>query len=70
MSFVNIDEEVLMAPLQRSRVSDTVTVTSDGRTIVDVRKLLGKRHIQDAIRKMRAKTVIVARKSNLRRSGV
>lgn len=36
--------------------SDTVTVTPDGRTIVDMAKLLAKKHIRDMIREMRAKT--------------
>jgi hypothetical protein len=40
-------------------VSDTVTVTSDGRTIVDITKLLAKKHMQDMIREMRAKTTNV-----------
>ncbi len=37
-------------------VSDTVTVTADGRTIVDITKLLAKKHIQEMIREMRGKT--------------
>ncbi len=43
-------------------ISDTVHVTADGRTVVDVRKLFGKKHMQEAIRAMRAKTRIVPRK--------
>jgi hypothetical protein len=40
-------------------VSDTVTVTSDGRTIVDIAKLLAKKHMREMIHEMRAKTRIV-----------
>ncbi len=43
-------------------VSDTINVTADGRTVVDVRKLFAKKHMQEAIRAMRAKTRIVQRK--------
>lgn len=42
-------------------LSDTVTVTADGRTIVDIPRLLRKKHIQDLMRRMEAKTVRVAR---------
>jgi hypothetical protein len=48
--------------MPKAAVSDTVHVTTDGRTIVDVRKLFGKKHMQDAIRAMRAKTRIVPRR--------
>ncbi len=46
-------------------VSDTVQVTADGRTVVDVRKLFAKKHMRDAIREMRAKTRTVARKRSI-----
>jgi hypothetical protein len=39
--------------------SDTVTVTPDGRTIVDIPRLLQKEHIKKAIEEMKAKTTIV-----------
>jgi hypothetical protein len=42
-------------PSQKS-VSDTVTVRPDGSIVVDIPKLLAKKHIQDMIRQMRAKT--------------
>ena len=41
-------------------VSDTVTVTADGRTIVDITKLLAKKHMRDMIHEMRAKTTTVS----------
>jgi hypothetical protein len=44
---------------RRRTVSDTVTVTADGRTVVDITKLFAKKHIQDMIREMRAKTIVV-----------
>lgn len=51
-------------------VSDTVHVTADGRTVVDVRKLLAKKHMQNAIREMRAKTRIVYRDASDSRRGM
>jgi hypothetical protein len=51
-----------MAPLKNMTVSDTVTVTSDGRTVVDVRKLFAKPNMQDTFRAIRAKTVRLRRK--------
>lgn len=45
-----------MAPLKNMAVSDTVTVTPDGRTVVDVRKLFSKPHMQNAFKLIRAKT--------------
>jgi hypothetical protein len=45
---------------ERKLVSDTVTVTADGRTIVDIKKLIAKKHIQEMIGQMRAKTKIVS----------
>jgi hypothetical protein len=47
----------------RRPVSDTVTVTADGRTVVNVSKLLAKEHVQEMIRQMRAKTTIVRPRS-------
>ena len=41
--------------------SDTVTVTADGRTVVDIPKLLAKEHIQKMMREMRSKTRIASR---------
>ncbi len=43
--------------------SDTVTVTADGRTVVDIGKLFSKPHIQEMIQKMRSKTKVVAARS-------
>jgi hypothetical protein len=54
-----LGEEEFMPKLA---VSDTVHVTADGRTVVDVRKLFNKQHMREAIRQMRAKTRIVPRK--------
>jgi hypothetical protein len=46
--------------------SDTITVTPDGRTIVDIPRLLQKEHIKKAIEEMKAKTTIVyTRRRNL-----
>ena len=44
-----------------STVSDTVTVTPDGKTVVDIHKLFAKKHIRDAMKQMRAKTKIIRR---------
>ena len=43
----------------KTAISDTVTFTADGRTVVDVGRLLGKQHMREAIRQMRSKTRIV-----------
>jgi hypothetical protein len=48
----------------RKTVSDTITVTADGRTVVDIPKLLAKEHIQKMIREMRSKTRIAFRPAN------
>jgi hypothetical protein len=40
-------------------VSDTVTVTVDGRAIIDVRKLFAKKHVKDKLRRLQDKVVIV-----------
>ncbi len=45
---------------ERKFVSDTVTVTADGRTIVDIKRLIAKKHIQEMIGQMRSKTKIVS----------
>jgi hypothetical protein len=42
--------------------SDTITVTTDGRTIVDTRRLMKKDHIRAAIQAMQSKTVVVYKK--------
>ena len=44
-------------------ISDTISVTPDGRTDVDMRKLLAKKHIQDMMREMRSKIRVVTRDS-------
>ncbi len=44
-------------------VSDTVTVTHDGRTVVDAKKLFAKPHVREMINKMRSKTRQVRRDS-------
>lgn len=44
---------------RQGTVSDTVTVTPDGRTVVDITRLFAKEHIRAMIREMRAKTMIV-----------
>ena len=44
-------------------ISDTVSVTPDGRTVVDVRRLFSKKHIQDMMREMRSKTRVVRSRS-------
>ena len=49
-----------MAPPQK--ISDTVSITSDGRAVVDVRKLLAKKHMQETIQAMRSKTTFVVRR--------
>ena len=36
--------------------SDTITVTPDGRIVVDARKLMEKDHIQATLRDIRSKT--------------
>jgi hypothetical protein len=46
---------------ERKMVSDTVTVTADGRTIVDMEKLMAKEHIRKMIREIRSKTRVVHR---------
>ena len=43
-------------------ISDTVTVTADGQTVVDLPKLLAKKHIQEMMRDIYAKTRIVPRR--------
>jgi len=48
----------------RKTVSDTITVTADGRTVVDIPKLLAKEHIQKMIREMRSKTRIASKPAN------
>jgi hypothetical protein len=40
-------------------VSDTVTITADGRTVVDIARLLAKEHIRQMITQMRSKTTVV-----------
>ena len=45
--------------MPKQKISDTVTVTPDGSLVVDIPKLLAKKHIQDMIREMRAKTRVV-----------
>lgn len=37
------------------RISDTASTTSDGRTVVDARKLFTKPHVQDTLRRIREK---------------
>lgn len=49
-----------MAPPQK--MSDTVSITPDGRAVVDVRKLLAKKHMQETMQAMRNKTTIVVRR--------
>lgn len=49
-----------MAPPEK--MSDTVSITSDGRAVVDVRKLLAKKHMQETIEAMRNKTTFVIRR--------
>lgn len=44
-------------------LSDTVTVTPDGRTVVDTEKLLKKQHILDTMRAIRSKTRLVPRRT-------
>jgi len=48
----------------RKTVSDTITVTADGRTVVDIPKLLAKEHIQKMIREMHSKTRIASKPAN------
>jgi hypothetical protein len=50
------------------KVSDTITVTPDGRTIVDITKLFAKEHIRAMIREMGAKTIIVPPRRRLQES--
>lgn len=45
-----------MAIFRTDRVSDTVTVTSDGRSTVDVAKLFNKPHVRNMVRDIRNKT--------------
>jgi hypothetical protein len=45
--------------LPPERTSDTITITPDGRAVVDVRKLLAKPRMQEMIRAMRDKTRFV-----------
>ncbi len=50
--------------LRQRNVSDTVTVTHDGRTIVDMKKLFAKQHIREMMQRMSEKTVIVPRRAS------
>ena len=43
-------------PLASSKRSDTITVTPDGRTIVDVQRLMQKQHIREMLEEIRRKT--------------
>lgn len=43
-------------PVAHIKGSDTVTVTPDGRTIVDVEKLMQKEHIRAMLSEIRRKT--------------
>jgi ABC-type sugar transport system ATPase subunit len=47
--------------MPRKTISDTITVTADGRTIVDIPKLLAKEHIQKMIHEMRSKTRVASK---------
>jgi hypothetical protein len=47
------------------KASDTISVTVDGRTIVDVQKLMEKDHIRAMLKEIRKKTTY--RKSRTRR---
>ncbi len=40
-------------------LSDTISITSDGRAVVDVPRLLAKDRMQQMIREMRSKTTFV-----------
>ena len=50
-----------MPSKRKQTVSDTVTVTSDGRMIVDIPRLFQKQHMQDLITSIHSKTVRVRR---------
>lgn len=52
--------------MDKQRVSDTISVTTDGRSIVDPKKLLAKDHIRTAIREMQQKIAIASSKSPLK----
>ena len=45
--------------MSNRKFSDTITVTSEGRTVVDVRRLFAKKHMREMIHAMRSKTRIV-----------
>ena len=49
-----------MALAEKTR-SDTVSVTPDGRIVVDTARLFQKKHVQEMIQKMRSKTTIQKR---------
>jgi hypothetical protein len=51
---------------KRRKVSDTVSITSDGEVIVDVQKLFAKEHMRDTIRQIREKTRFVTRPTPLK----
>ena len=52
----------MIIALDKLPISDTVTVTADGRTVVDAEKLFAKPHIQKMIREIKAKTRIISAK--------
>ena len=52
---------LLQMPQRKVAISDTVSVTADGRTVVNVRKLMEKKHIRDMMRQIRAKTITMRR---------
>ena len=43
--------------------SDTVSVTPDGRILVDTSRLFQKKHIREMVKNMRSKTITVPRKT-------
>ena len=42
----------------RKAMSDTVTVTADGRLIVDAKKLFAKKHMRETLISIRQKTIV------------
>jgi hypothetical protein len=59
-----IEEEVRMSTGTKRALevpSDTTHTTADGRTVVDVRRLLNKEHVKETFRRIQDKIVIVRR---------
>ena len=58
-----------MALAEKTR-SDTVSVTPDGRIVVDTARLFKKEHVQEMIQKMRSKTTAVQKRPQPKKATV